>query len=282
MIHRIWHVCRLTVTRWSRNDGNLLAASTAYYAAFSFFPLLLVLISALGFALEFSSSAQNAQQKLLELIAERTAPAFEREIRSILSEVQARAPLSGPVGLVIVLFSAIGIFSQLDAAFDRLWQGVTPHAHGIRAAIKNALWNRLKAFLTLLGLGVLLIVAFAADILLAALRNWTEDLDGGILAWRAVQWGVSVALNGVVFALIYRLLPRAPVLWRHAAMGGFAVAVVWQLGSQLLSRFVLSGGYSAYGVVGSFIAVMLWVYCASLLLFLGGQFVQVLGHPQDS
>ena len=97
-----------------------------------------------------------------------------------------------------------------------------------------------------------------------------------------MQFGFSVALNTIVLTFLYRLIPRARVRWTHAAAGGLLVAVVWQIGSQGLSRFIIGGNYSAYGVVGSFIAVMLWVYCASVLLYMGGQLVQVLGHPQES
>jgi membrane protein len=96
------------------------------------------------------------------------------------------------------------------------------------------------------------------------------------------QWSFTVVLNAIVLMLIYKSMPRVPVAWRHAAAGGLMTAVVWQVSSQLLARFIVGGNYSAYGVVGSFIAVMLWVYCASVLLFLGGQFVQVLGHPEEN
>ena len=148
MAQRVWYVIQQTFARWSRNDGNLLAASMAYYAAFSFFPLLLVLISALGFALQFSASAQSAQQQLLEMLSRSTAPALADEVQRILAEVQTRAVFNGPLGLVTLLFGAIGIFSQLESAFDRLWHDTSPHARGIRAAVRNALWNRLKAFLS--------------------------------------------------------------------------------------------------------------------------------------
>jgi membrane protein len=285
MAKKLWHVLHQTGTRWARNDGNLLAAGMAYYAAFSFFPLLLVLISVLGVVLRFSESAQSAQQQLLDLLKQNTTPALADEVRSImaevLAEVQARASVGGPVGLVTFLFGAIGIFSQLESAFDRIWQDTTPHAHGVKAAIRNALWNRLKAFLTLLGLGLLVIVAFVANLMLTALETWAQSLQVGTWAWPDAQWVVNIGLNAVMLTLLYRLIPRAAVLWRHAAFGGLAVALVWQLGSQAVSRFIVGGNYSAYGVVGSFIAMMLWVYCASILLFFGAQMVQVLGHPEE-
>jgi membrane protein len=285
MAKKLWRVVHQTGARWARNDGNLLAAGMAYYAAFSFFPLLLVLISLLGVVLRVSESAQSAQQQLLDLLKQNTSPALADEVRSIivevLAQVQARASVGGPVGLVTFLFGAIGIFSQLESAFDRIWQDTTPRAHGVKAAIRNALWNRLKAFLTLLGLGLLVIVAFVADLMLTALETWAQRLHVGPWAWQNVQWFLSIGLNTIMLTLLYRLIPRAAVLWRHAFFGALTVALVWQLGSQTVSWFIVGGNYSAYGVVGSFIAMMLWVYCASILLFFGAQMVQVLGHPEE-
>lgn len=285
MVKGIWNVLQQTVARWTRNDGNLLAASMAYYAAFSFFPLLMVLISGLGFALKFSESAQSAQQELFKFLAQHTAPALADQVQEIFSQVfsqvKTRAAYSGVIGLVTLLLGAIGIFSQLESAFDRLWQTTTPHTYGIWAAIRNALWNRLKAFLTLIGLGFVMIAALVADLMFTALRTWAEDLRVSNSFWQWNQLAFSVALNAAVFSLLYKMIPRAAVRWSHAICGGLTVAIVWQLGSQLVSRFIVGGNYSAYGVVGSFIAMMLWVYCASIVLFLGAQLVQVLGHPHN-
>ena len=281
MLKKLWYILHQTGARWARNDGNLLAAGMAYYAAFSFFPLLVVLISALGFALRVSASAQSAQEQLLDLLKQNTAPALADEVRSILAEVQTRAPVSGIVGLVTLLFGAIGIFSQLESAFDRIWHDANPHSRGVWSAIRNALWNRLKAFLTLFGLGLLVIVAFIADLVLTAVKNSTHRIVVAQWAWNDLQFFLSIGLNTIMLTLLYRLIPRVAVRWRDAFYGGITVALVWQLGSQAVSWFIVGGNYSAYGVIGSFIAVMLWVYCASILLFFGAQMVEVLGNPKE-
>jgi membrane protein len=284
VVKQIYAILEKTVTRWSRNDGNLLAASMAYYAAFSFFPLMLVLINALGFALRLSENAQNAETQLLDLLSQSTSPSLAAEVKNILDVLKTRAPINSLIGPVILMIGAIGIFSQLETAFDRLWHSVTPHGPGVRAAIRNALWNRLKAFLSLLGLGIVVIVAFVADVVLTAFRNWGEQehmfWTSSLIPWLHI--GSSLAINAGVFSLIYKMIPRVSVRWGHAAIGGIAVAVVWQIGSQLISRFLVAGRYTAYGVIGSFIIMMLWVYCASILLFLGAQLVQVLGHPEEN
>ncbi len=281
MARRLWTIVEQTFTRFFSNDGVTLAAATAFYAAFSFFPLISLLISALGFALQFSESAQSVKEELLELLSERLVPGISDEVGRILAQVQVRAVTAFGFTTVILFFGAIGIFSQMEFAFDRLWHNPATGSHGIRAAIVNALWNRLKAFLTLIALGALTLVVFAANLTFSAMRTWTDRLPAGTSIWDLTQLGFSIALNSIVLALLYRLMPRQRVRWSHALCGGLVVAVVWQFGGQILSRFIVGGTYSAYGVVGSFIAVMFWVYCACVLLYLGGQLVQVLGHPYE-
>lgn len=278
---RLWNVIQQTFTRFVNNDGITLAAATAYYAAFSFFPLIYLLITGLGFALRFSESAQDAKQQLLTLLAERTSPALKDQVGAILSDVELGASFNVFFGPLILLFGAIGIFSQMEFAFDRLWHDTSHQSHGIRAAIVNALWNRLKAFLALLALGILTLVIFVANLVFSVIRTWTDALPAGTSIWDLMQLGFSIGLNAIVLMLIYRLMPRRKVRWLHAACGGLITAIIWQIGNEVLSRFMTGGRYSAYGVVGSFIVIMLWVYCAAFLLYLGGQLVQVLGQPYE-
>jgi membrane protein len=284
LLWRSWNLFEKTITRWTRNDGNLLAASMAYYAAFSFFPLLWVLISVLGFALRFSSGAQAIEQELLKFLSQTTAPSLAQEVGSLLSGVRARAAYPGLLGPLIAVVAAIGIFSMLESAFDRLWHAVTPHERGVRAAIRNALWNRLKAFLTLLGLGLVVLAAFVAELIFTAIQTWAEEeeLSWTSTLWPRLEWLFGFTLNAFVLSVVYKMIPRAKVRNLHALIGGVTVSVIWQVGSRVVSRLVVSGHYTAYGVVGSFIAMMLWVYCASILLFLGAQLVQVLGHPEEN
>lgn len=286
MLPRVWYVIQQTIYRWSRNDGNLLAASMSYYAALSFFPLLLVLLNVLGFALEFSASAQNVQTQLIEFLSHNTNPSLANEVDKLVGQLRTRAVGYSLWVWLTFLVGAIGIFSQLEAAFDRLWHDTTPHDHGIWAAVQNALWNRLKAFLTLIGLGFLIIVSFVIGLVFTAVRTWAEDISwaeqlvGNGSFWHWSQLALSVALNALVLSLVFKMIPRARVRYLHSVCVGILIAIVWQLGSQVVSRFIVGGNYSAYGVVGSFIAMMLWVYYASILLLFGAQMVQVLGHPQ--
>jgi membrane protein len=180
------------------------------------------------------------------------------------------------VALLGLIAAAIGIFVQFDSILDRIWGTPASPKRGVVAAIRRALIDRLMAFLVLLGLGALLVAIFLIDMTLSGIQKYVEYLPAGKHAWQALQIGVSLALNTLLFGTLYRLLPRAPVGWREALAGGLFVSIVWRLGLLVLTPFLIGEKYSAYGVVGSFIAIMIWMYYASAVVFLGAEFVQVL------
>ena len=115
-----------------------------------------------------------------------------------------------------------------------------------------------------------MLVALAAGIAASTVRSLTTQLAGGGWAWRLAEIALSAALFWLFFTLIYKSLPKARVRWPEAARGGLLAALLWEATRQLLACFFVGESYTAYGVVGSLIAVMLWIYVASSILFLGG------------
>lgn len=271
-----WPVLRDTYHRWSEDDCSLLAAAMAYYAAFSLFPLCLLLISGLGFAMRYWPKAQSAQEQLLHAVSQNASPWVADQLGQMLANVETNAPLNAPLALAGLILAAIGIFVQLDYMLDRIWGTHTSKARGLMAALRRALIERLTAFVLLLGLGGLLIALFLVDLVLSGVRRYVEQLPVGMYAWQGLQLSISMVLNALLFGTLYKVLPRSKVRWREALAGGLLVAVIWRLGLLVLTPFLIGEKYSAYGVVGSFIAIMIWMYYASAAVFLGAEFVQAL------
>ena len=84
-----------------------------------------------------------------------------------------------------------------------------------------------------------------------------------------------MALIATVLAIVYRVLPKSDLRWMDVWLGAILVAVAWEVGKQVLAWFVIGQNYSAYGVVGAFIALMAWIYYASILFFVGAEIVRV-------
>ena len=144
--------------------------------------------------------------------------------------------------------------------------------------VRTVLYDRLAAFLMLLAVGVLLLSLFLFNVyVLAGVRMNIENLlPGGQMLSGWAQFLFNAVTNALLFGLIYKVLPKAAIPWRDALAGGLFVSLVWILGQSLLVTFLIGPGYTAYGIVGSFIAVMIWVYYVSVILFLGAEFVEAL------
>jgi len=277
-----WPVLRSTWNGWRKHDGTLLSAATAYYAAFSLFPLCLVLIAGLGVVGRCSTFVQVEQRDLLDRVAKNVSPWLAGQLDDVLFAVQARAMLGGPLGLLALLLAAIGIFMQLENVFARIWAPSQPTAIGWLAAIRAALWDRLMAFLTLLTIGAMLIAVFLTDVILAGIRSFVVDLPAGRYTWQFVQSLVAIGCDAVLLGTLYHALPKAPVRWGAALGGGLVTAVVWAIGRYFLLLLVVGEQYSAYGILGALMGVMLWFYYASAVVVLGAEFVHALSSGESS
>jgi membrane protein len=273
---RFWPRLYGAANKWQEDDGLTWAASLAYYGAFSFFPLALVIIAGAGIVLSFSASAQFQQQQLIHIISDQVSPKLADEVNKVMSGVKSSAGISGPVGLLTLVFGAIGIFMQLEAAFDRIWKvtfdGPTRTVWRI---LRTVLYTRLRAFLMLIGVGLIVLLAFTANMVLAGISRYTDQIPMGSVVFHILQLGVSAFLNGFMFTLIYRVIPKRHVPWSQAIAGGLVAGVAWEIGRQLLALFIVGKSYTAYGVIGSFIVLMLWFYYASMVLLFGAEFVAV-------
>ncbi len=255
---------------WSNDNGSLLAAAMSYYLALAFFPLLLVLLSGLGLFFQWTQSGQDAEVQLLATIEEQLSPSLSSQVQTVFSQVRDKASIGGPIGLVMLLATAIVLFAQIETAFDQIWD-VQREKQSIWQTIKYVILKRARAFLMLMALGVIVLAVFLSGMVVTTMLSMTGDSEAVEWIRWATQLGISVSLNCAVFTFLYRFLPKASVTWKAAAAGGLTAAVIWEIGRLLLSAFVIGKKYSAYGVLGAFLAIMLWTYYAMCVLFLGAE-----------
>jgi membrane protein len=273
-----WSTLQAIWQGWKKHDGTLLSAATAYYATFSLFPLCLVLMAGLGIFSRHSEYLQGQQKVLLDMVRNNISPWLAVQMESILTQVQVQAMLGGPMGLLLLILSAIGIFMQLENIFNRIWEIPEPASRGWLHALRLALWDRVLAFLMLLTIGALLLGIFLSDVVLVSVRSLVVQMPGGRSTWQIAQPMISIFCDGILLGTIYKVLPKTPVRWRDALLGGLLGAGIWAIGKYFLLSFVVGEKYSAYGILGAFIGLMFWFYYASAVVFLGAEFVRTLGY----
>jgi membrane protein len=279
IIHRLareWRYLSGAYERFTRDDGWLMSAAVAYYVGLSFFPLLIVLISAFGLFLRFTEQGQDAEAALLNLVARHLSTDLETNVAAALKLVQTEAAVNGPVALAGILMAALAGFVQFERAFDRIWEVPQDFSGGVLASIRDVVVRRGKAFLLLLASALVIVAIFITGLVLSGIRHYANEyLQAPDSIWGLAQTGISVGLNALMFMMLYRWLTKVPVRWNEALRGGLLVALLWEVGRQILTIVIVRSGYgSAYGVIGSFIAIQLWCYYAVAVVFFGAEYIQ--------
>ncbi len=253
---------------FAQDDGPAVSRSIAFYALFSLFPLVLVLISILSAVVP----VDKAQQAITEFL-QRTLPTAASLTQQELEQVLAQRNAASVIALLSLLWSASGVFTAIYGAVNRAW-----------GDSKSSLFLKGKLF----GLAVVLaasLILLGTSLLSTAfslLRQW----NGTILGWQpfsdpstAALWtklsaGLSPAISILAFITLYRLIPLNRVVWRDVWLGGLLAGLIWDLARRLYAWYLANvATYSlVYGSVGAIIGFLLWAYLGAMILLIGAEF----------
>ena len=86
---------------------------------------------------------------------------------------------------------------------------------------------------------------------------------------------IAFAVIACLFAVIYKVLPDAPLSWRDVWIGAVFTAGLFSLGKYAIGLYLGNSGVaSSFGAAGSLIALLLWVYYSAQIFFLGAEFTR--------
>jgi membrane protein len=92
----------------------------------------------------------------------------------------------------------------------------------------------------------------------------------------------SFSTAAVLFALMYRVLPRARVRTVDALLGGAVTAVLFTLGATIVTAYVARRDASVYGAAGALVMLMLWVHYSAHAFFLGAAFTAAHAERREA
>lgn len=135
-----------------------------------------------------------------------------------------------------------------------------------------------------MGLEFLLSDSLVASTGLSAFGHWSE---GKLAASQAlVKVGHTALTRGiatVLFAMMFKLLPRASVAWKDVWMGAGAAAALFELGQMLIGLDLGQSSLSAsFAAAGSLVLLLVWVYDTAQIFLLGAEFTWVYAHEHGT
>ena len=92
---------------------------------------------------------------------------------------------------------------------------------------------------------------------------------------QATDWVVSFVVITLLFAFIFKVLPRVALHWSDVTLGAIGTSLVFVAGKSLLGVYLGKAGLTdLYGAAGSLVIILVWVYYSAQVLFLGAEFTR--------
>ena len=272
-----WQLTKSATQAWSDDYAPSMGAALSYYTLFSIAPLLLIVISVAGMIFGEKAVQGELTGSLQFLMGEEGAKAIEGLLTSV-SEPK-EGIVATVIGIFVLLLGATTVFGELQNSLDRIWRAP---ARKDASSLWRLLRSRLLSFGMILGMAFLLMVSLVLDTVLQALgKMWGTGAFEAI--GQALNMVVGFAITTTIFAMIYKLLPRAKVAWHDVWVGAAVTAVLFTLGKFLISLYIgRSAVASSFGAAGSLVVVMIWVYYSAQIFLLGAEFTWVYAHSQGS
>lgn len=243
-------------------ETGAMAASIAYYALFSLFPLILLSISIASLSL-----GPDMDQHVIVQRLEFIAPALSQLLGENIDQIVLARGTVSTVALISLIWSGSSVFYTLNHTLNTIWQ----------KRQSRAAWKRrgLAILFVLAFVGPSLLLISIAGSVLANLRYWLPDQ---ILPLRdGISVILTILLNISLFMALYMMLPHGAARWREILPGAISAGLLWEIAKKMFLVFIstyISISNLVYGTVAVIIAFLAWAYFSSLI-FLFGAYVSV-------
>jgi membrane protein len=240
--------------KYAEDQGGFLAASVTYYAFFSIFPLLLVLVTLLGYALESDPALQRRVLDSALADFPVIGPQLQQNVHSLHGSATALA-----VGIGVAVWAGTGVALALENALDHIWGvPIRRRVNPLVARLRALLWIALLGGITLLG----------------TLLGSAGAIASSGPAVRALALIISLGINVVVYLAVFRVLTSHRPTWREVLPGALVAALAWEV-------LLTAGGYivdhqlrhasSTYGVFAIVIGLLSWIYLGATVTLLSAE-----------
>ena len=253
------------------------SAQVAFYFSFSFFPLLLFLVSLFGLVLE--STATLRSQLLAYLAQIMPASAYELVHKTLDEIVETSSSGKLTLGIFITLWSASAGVDSLRSSLNAVYEFKE----------SRSWWHAKLQSLVMTFLFILLIAVAIAGVasgwravrfLLAGVG--LEVTSTWILV--SIQWAAIFVIMLFATSVTYSWLPCFKKFkWVWISPGAVVAILLWvalTAGFRLYLQYFNTYN-KAYGSLGAVIILMLWMYLTAMAILIGGAINSVLTEMSE-
>lgn len=273
-----------TALKWQRDDCLEMGAALSYYALFSLFPTVLIVLSIVG---AFIGPESGASEQILLFARNSLPPEAYSLVDNTLSQLNRNSLEAGIISFLILCFTASGVFGALTRSMNKIWQVDQERKHetGVKFAAKKFVRNRFLAFMLVFSTSALIFLSLISKIIIEIIIEVVENLENAVglfqiddlLVLKTLQTGASYLGISAIIMLLFKVLPNTRICWRDVYLGGLATSGLFMLLQHLASNSIIRVGeqFLSYGAVGSVMILLLWIFLSCQVIFLGCELTYV-------
>jgi membrane protein len=261
-----WIIFKQTCIDFSENNVPSMCAALSYYTLFSLAPILLIVITVCDIFYGRAAIEGTLFGEIKSFVGTDAALQIQEIIKN--AAKSHHATFASIVSSVALVFSATGVFTEIQGSINTIWQLKAKPRKGWL----KFLLNRVISLSMILGLGFILLVSLVINAVLDVLlkRLLTILPEGSVWITYAANTLITFAVISFLFGIIFKLLPDAKIQWKDVRTGAFTTAVLFMIGKFAIGYYL---GKSNPG--GSAVIILLWVYFSAMILYFGACFTKV-------
>ncbi|HEX2965736.1 MAG TPA: YihY/virulence factor BrkB family protein [Syntrophorhabdaceae bacterium] len=265
-------------SEWSKDHASQLAAALAYYTIFSLAPLLVIMLAIVRFV--FGQEESGGQ--VIAQISEFTGPQIGRLLQTVAQQAQRSSTgiLASIISIAVLIFAASGVFYQLQFSLNTIWEVESKPGRGIKSFVRK----RISSFILIFVVGFLLLLTLAASTGISALSDRIDEfIPGSRFVILMLNNGILLCMGGLLFAVIFKMLPEANVAWKDVWIGAVVTSALLAAGKFAIGLYLSKSTMaSPYGAAGSLMILLAFVYYCAQIFFIGAEFTQVYANHYGS
>jgi membrane protein len=274
----LFEIIKKSVISWSDDYAPSMGAALAYYTVFSIAPLLLIVISIAGLIYGQDAARGAIFGQISGLVGNEGAVAIQGLLKSV--NKPNESIVATVVGVATLLLGATTVFGELQDALNRIWRAPA-------LVDKGGLWKlmrrRLLAFGMILTIGFLMIVSLVLSAILAAVGNFLDGFALWEVLLHLINFAISFGVTTVLFAMIYKIMPRVNIAWRDVWLGAAVTSLLFSIGKFLIGLYIgKTGVASGFGAAGSLAVLLVWIYYSTQVFLMGAEFTWVYANLHGS
>ncbi len=257
---------------WYADNVFKHSAAVSFYTLFSLAPVSIIAVTLAGIVLGRDEAMRQFGLQVAALVGPASAELIAQAAAA--GRIHGGGGIATGIGIVLLLVGATSVFSQLQASLNDIW--------GVRSKPGKSGWlalilHRLLSFAMVLTMGFLLLVSLVLSTYLSSAVTYFSGIFGEMKhALQTADLFVSLLVITTLFALIFKVLPDVRIGWRDVWPGAVLTATLFLVGRSLIAFYLgHSTVASIYGAAGSLVALLIWIYYSSAILFFGAEFVRI-------